>query len=77
VLVLSPELTEPASIAPDGTLRLVGVFRTSPVQISFVTLFKPVEGIWRIEGLSVQTLSAPAPVAAAPTAVPPPVRKGQ
>jgi hypothetical protein len=76
VLLLAPELTEPPNIAPDGTLRLVGVFRTSPVQVAFVTVFKPVAGIWRIDGLSVRTLPAPAPAASARTPIPVPERKG-
>jgi hypothetical protein len=77
VLVLAPELTEAPSIAHDGTLRLAGVFQTAPVQIKFVTLFKPVAGVWLIDGLSVTTLPAPASAAANPvaSAAPVPVRK--
>lgn len=55
-LLLSPDLTEPPSVASDGTLRLVGIYRTNPVQISFVMVFRPIAGIWRIEGLSVTTV---------------------
>ena len=77
VLLLSPDLTEPASVTSDGTLRLAGVFRTSPVQITFAMAFRPIAGIWRIEGLSVSTLPAPGVAAAiAPgNEVPLPVRK--
>lgn len=77
VLLLAPELSEPPHLAADGTLRLAGTFRTTPVQIAFVTVFKPVVGIWRIEGLSVRALPASAPTQASPRATaPPPVRKG-
>ena len=76
VLLLSPELTEPPSVASDGTLRLAGVFSTSPVQISFAMAFRPVAGVWRIEGLSLRTLPPPGmPAPTAPTKdVPIPVR---
>lgn len=77
VLLLSPELSEPPSLAPDGTLRLAGIFNTTPVHIAFVTVFKPVAGIWRIEGLSVRALPVSAPAQAGPRATAPsPVRKG-
>jgi hypothetical protein len=77
VLLLSPDLTEPPSIASDGTLRLAGVFATSPVQITFVMAFRPIAGIWRIEGLSVRTLPPPGVAAAIAwgNEVPLPVRK--
>jgi hypothetical protein len=77
VLLLSPDLTEPPSIYSDGTLRLAGVFPTSPVQITFVMAFRPVAGIWRIEGLSVRTLPPPGMAAATMSGneVPLPVRK--
>jgi len=57
VLVLVPELTQPPRLAEDGTLRLAGAFPTQP-RISFVIVFKPVAGIWRIEGLSVSARAA-------------------
>ncbi|MEX2032293.1 MAG: hypothetical protein WEA81_05445 [Dehalococcoidia bacterium] len=77
VLLLAPELTEPPSVANDGTLRLAGVFPTSPVQISFAMAFRPVAGVWRIEGLSVRTLPPPGMAAATASGheVPMPVRK--
>ena len=69
VLLLSPDLTEPPTIAGDGTLRLAGVFPTRPVQITFVMTFRPIAGIWCIEGLSVSTLPAPGVAAAMRRAV--------
>jgi hypothetical protein len=59
VLVVSPELTKPPLVTQDGALRLTGVFRTQPVQITFVAVFRPVAGIWRVEGLSVNSQPAP------------------
>jgi hypothetical protein len=71
-LVLSPDLTELPTVASDGTLRLAGIYRTNPVQISFAMVFRPVDGIWRIEGLSVTAVpsvaasNAPNKAASAP-----------
>jgi hypothetical protein len=64
VLVVTPELSAPPLITQDGALRLTGMFRTQPVQITFVAVFRPVAGIWRVEGLSVnsQPASPPAPM---------------
>lgn len=77
VLLLSPDLTEPPSISSDGTLRMAGIFPTSPVQITFAMAFRPIAGIWRIEGLSVSTLPGPGVAAAIAPGheVPLPVRK--
>jgi hypothetical protein len=82
VLLISPQLTEAPQLAPDGALRLAGVFKTAPEQISFATIFKPVGGVWRIEALSVQAVAVPAapqPAATAsswtPRVVPVPMRK--
>jgi hypothetical protein len=61
VLLISPELSEAPRLAPDGALRLAGIFKTAPEQIAFQTVFKPVGGIWRIDALAVQALPAAAP----------------
>lgn len=66
ILVLTPELTKPPSLSQDSTLRLEGVFRTTPVQISFVTVFRPVTGIWRVEDLSVSAIPVPVQAALTP-----------
>ena len=74
--------SEPPELAPDGSLRLAGVFKTAPEQISFATIFKPVGGVWRIEALAVQAVTVPAPPQPAatpsswtPRVVPAPMRK--
>jgi hypothetical protein len=70
VLLISPQLTEAPELAPDGALRLAGVFKTAPEQISFATIFRPVGGVWRIEALSVQAVAVPAPHPPQPAATP-------
>lgn len=77
VLLLTPDLVESPGVYSDGTLRLAGLFQTSPVQISFTMAFRPVAGVWRIDGLLVRTLPAPASAAtlASGRQIPMPVRK--
>jgi hypothetical protein len=77
VAVISPQLTEPAGITPQGLLNITGVFPTQPMQIRFQTVYQPVNGRWRLFGLSVDTIAPqPAPMAAAePPAQPQPVKK--
>jgi hypothetical protein len=62
VLLISPELSEAPRLAPDGALRLAGIFKTAPEQIAFTTVFKPVGGVWRIDALSVQALPVAPPL---------------
>lgn len=64
VAVISPQLTEPAAITPQGLLSVAGVFPTQPMQIKFQTVFQPVNGKWRLFGMSVDAV----PAAAAPVA---------
>lgn len=75
VLVLTPQLSEPPVMAPEGVMTLKGFFPTRPLQVNFAMAFQPVEGRWLIDGLSVATVpvdqvatvpAAPAPVAPAP-----------
>lgn len=66
VAVINPQLTEPPSITPQGLLKLSGFFPTQPLQITFQLQFQPVNGRWRLFGMSVDTATAaaaPAPVA--------------
>jgi hypothetical protein len=57
-LVLTPTLSESPAIGSDGVLRLAGHFPTKPLQINFLMTFQPVAGIWRLHGLSVNTVQA-------------------
>jgi hypothetical protein len=79
ILVLTPELTVPPSLDRKGTLRLEGVFRTTPVHLSFVIVLRPISGVWRIDGISVSTIPVPATTAlrSDASAVAIPIRKKQ
>ena len=54
VAVITPQVLEPPAIMPDGLLRLVGFFPTQPLQIQFEIVFQPINGQWRIFGLTVR-----------------------
>jgi hypothetical protein len=69
-LVLTPELTEPAIVASDGLLRLVGFVPSQPLRITFGLNFRPVGGRWKIDGMTVSTVSVPP--APPPQPAPPP-----
>jgi hypothetical protein len=55
-------------------LHLVGNFPTQPLQIQFEMLFLQIDGIWRINGFSVDAVQQQASAMASPQAasVPPP-----
>ncbi len=81
IVVVTPEISEPPTITPENLLRLVGYFPTKPLQIKFLMLFQPVNGEWRLFGMSVDvappaaaaktpadaTAPSPAPAAAVPS----------
>lgn len=52
-LVIAPELTEPAHVTPQGVLRFAGYVPSQPLRIDFAFAFQPINGVWRIDGLSV------------------------
>jgi hypothetical protein len=74
---IDPQLTLLPEIGADGMMRMTGFFPSAPAQINFDLLYAPVNGQWRLYGVSValgQTAPAappPAPVAPAPAAAPP------
>jgi hypothetical protein len=53
VIVVTPQVVEVPTITPEGLLRLVGYFPTQPLQIHFETVFEPVNGEWKLFGLTV------------------------
>lgn len=53
VVVVTPEVSEPPAFTPGGMLRLVGYFPTRPLEVKFQMLFQPVNGQWRMFGMSV------------------------
>lgn len=65
IVVVTPEISEPPAITPENLLRLVGYFPTKPLQIKFLMLFQPVNGEWRLFGMSVD-VAPPATAATEP-----------
>jgi hypothetical protein len=54
-------------------MRMAGFFPSVPSQVNFELMFAPVEGQWRVFGISVKVgSSAPAPPTPAPAAPPQP-----
>jgi hypothetical protein len=66
VLFFTPKLMAEPQIAPNGVLRLVGYFPTTPERVNFDLIYQQVEGQWRLFGIGVST--SPADVT---SAVPP------
>ncbi len=52
-LLLAPNLVKPPEITPQHQLHLAGNFPTQPLQIQFELLFLRIDGMWRIDGISV------------------------
>jgi hypothetical protein len=68
VAVIDPQLTVLPEIEANGMMRMAGFFPSVPSQVNFDLLFAPVEGQWRLFGISVKVgSSAPS----APTPPPP------
>ena len=65
VLVLTPRFTAAPLLTPDHVLKLAGNFPSRPVQINFAIDYRPVDGFWLIDSLSVSTTDTSAPVVAA------------
>ncbi|MDB5511838.1 MAG: hypothetical protein JWR08_1321 [Enterovirga sp.] len=53
VAFLEPQLTRLPQIVQGGMMHMAGVFPSVPLQLNFELLFQPVEGRWRLFGLSV------------------------
>ena len=68
VAVIDPQLTLLPQIEPNGLLHMAGFFPSVPSQVNFELLFAPVEGRWRLFGVSVSVGSS-TPVAPAPAQV--------
>ena len=58
VLFFTPKLTAQPQIAPNGLLRLVGFFPTTPEKVNFDLIYQLVEGQWRLFGIGVSTSPA-------------------
>ncbi len=72
VAVIDPQLSLLPQIEPNGMLHMAGFFPSVPSQVNFELLFAPVDGQWRVFGLSL-SVGQSAPVA--PPAPEPPSGK--
>jgi hypothetical protein len=78
VAVIDPQLTLLPQIEGNGLMRMAGFFPSVPTQVNFELAFAPVDGRWKLFGLSVSFGQAapaapqPPPQAAAPQAGAPP-----
>jgi hypothetical protein len=81
VAAIDPQLTLLPEIGADGMMHMTGFFPSAPTQINFDLLYAPVNGQWRLFGVSVglgQTApTAPPPAAASPPAAAPPPKPAQ
>jgi hypothetical protein len=75
VAALDPQLTLLPQIEPNGLMHMIGFFPSVPAQVKFELAYAPVDGQWKLFGISVglgqSGPAAPAPVAAAPQAAAP------
>ncbi|AWM03367.1 hypothetical protein [Bradyrhizobium amphicarpaeae] len=74
VAVIDPQLSLLPQIEPNGLLHMAGFFPSVPSQVNFELLFAPVEGQWRLFGVSLSVgqsapVAPPAPEASAAKAV--------
>ena len=74
VAVIDPQLSLLPQIEPNGLLHMAGFFPSVPSQVNFELLFAPVEGQWRLFGVSLSVgqsapVAPPAPEAPAAKAV--------
>ncbi len=53
VAVLEPQLTVLPEIESNGMMRMAGFFPSVPAQVKFELLYAPVDGQWRLFGVSV------------------------
>jgi hypothetical protein len=69
VAVIEPQLSLLPQIEANGMMRMAGFFPSVPSQVNFELVFVPVNGQWRLFGISV-TIGQSAPVAPEPPAPP-------
>ena len=65
VAVIDPQLTMLPEIEQNGMMRMTGFFPSVPSQVNFDLVFAPVDGQWRLFGISVKVGSS-APAAPSP-----------
>lgn len=67
VAVIDPQLNLLPQIEANGMMRMAGFFPSVPTQVNFELTYAPVNGQWRLFGISVN-LGSSAPVAPSPPA---------
>ena len=74
VLFLAPNLTKQPEMTQGNELHLVGNFPTQPLQIQYEMLFLEIDGVWRLNGFSVDAIPQQAAAILSPPAAnsPPP-----
>ena len=73
VAVIDPQLSLLPQIEANGMMRMAGFFPSVPTQVNFELSYAPVNGQWRLFGISVNLgSSAPVPPAQAPPPTAPP-----
>jgi hypothetical protein len=80
VAVIDPQLSLLPQIEPNGMMHMSGFFPSVPSQVNFDLLFAPVNGQWRLFGISVsigQMAPAAPPEPPSPPPPPPPVAQKQ
>jgi len=70
VAVIDPQLSLLPQIEPNGLLHMAGFFPSVPSQVNFELLFAPVEGQWRVIGVSL-SVGQSSPIAPPAPEVPP------
>ena len=79
VVVLEPQLTLLPQVEANGMLHMAGFFPSVPIQVNFDLVFAPVNGQWRLFGISVNfgqaAPTAPNPPASATEVKQAPVQK--
>jgi hypothetical protein len=61
ITVIDPKLARAAFVNDQGMLRITGFFLMKPEQVNFDLAFQPVDGQWRLFGISVNTSQAKPP----------------
>jgi len=68
VLFLAPNLTKQPEMTQGNELHLVGNFPTQPLQIQYDMLFLEIDGVWRLNGFSVDAIPQQAAAILSPPA---------
>jgi hypothetical protein len=74
VAVIDPQLTLLPQIEANGMMRMAGFFPSVPTQVNFELAYAPLNGRWRLFGLSV-SLGQAGPIAPSPPPIAPPEGK--